>query len=68
MDVNKKRCLVCKRKLGLADFYVCKCEKIFCKLHRYGSDHSCSYNYFEEQKIKIEKNNPIVIPKKIDKI
>ena len=34
----------CKRKLKLTDFS-CKCEKIFCRLHRLPENHNCTYDY-----------------------
>jgi len=34
----------CSKKLKLTDF-PCKCDKIFCKLHRLPEKHECTYNY-----------------------
>lgn len=34
----------CKKKIKLTDFY-CKCNKIFCTIHRLPEYHDCSYNY-----------------------
>ena len=36
----------CNRKLKLTD-YVCKCNKIFCKIHRLPENHECVYDYKE---------------------
>lgn len=41
-----KRCQFrdCKKKLPLTKF-MCKCEKYFCDIHRYQSEHDCTFNY-----------------------
>tara|TARA_Y100001970_G_scaffold294332_2_gene450857 strand:+ start:3698 stop:4057 length:360 start_codon:yes stop_codon:yes gene_type:complete len=65
---NKKRkCNVCKKKLGLIPFK-CKCEKMFCSLHRYAEDHQCPYDYKTEGINKIIKDNPKVVAEKIIRI
>jgi hypothetical protein len=43
----KKRCCEkegCGKKLELTAF-PCKCQKLYCALHRYQDEHDCSYNY-----------------------
>ena len=40
----------CQRKLKLTD-QECKCEKIFCRFHKFPEDHKCDYNY-KSQDIK----------------
>lgn len=34
----------CKTTLTLANI-TCKCEKKFCSIHRYPSDHDCSFDF-----------------------
>ena len=57
----------CNRKLKLTD-YACKCEKIFCKIHRLPEDHNCVYDYKENnnKQKKIEAMKCIL--DKIEKI
>lgn len=38
----------CNKKLKLTDMY-CKCEKIFCKIHKFPEDHKCDFNYNSEE-------------------
>ena len=64
---KKKKCKVCKKKLGLLPFK-CKCEHIFCSLHRYAEDHNCTFNYKDEYMTNFNKNNPKVVAEKIAKI
>ena len=37
----------CNKKLKITDMS-CKCEKIFCKIHKFPEDHKCSFNYKSE--------------------
>ena len=64
---KKNKCNVCKKKLGLIPFK-CKCEKMFCSLHRYAEDHQCPYDYKTEGINKIIKDNPKVVAEKIIRI
>jgi len=47
-----KRCAVCRTKLGYIS-WDCRCNQIFCSLHRYPEEHTCSFdhNAFEKQKL-----------------
>ena len=38
------KCFKCHKKLGLLGTE-CKCNYVFCNLHRLPEDHDCSYNY-----------------------
>ena len=64
---KKKKCKICKKKLGLVPFK-CKCNNIYCSLHRYAEDHNCVYNYKDEYQKNFSKNNPKVIAEKVPKI
>lgn len=61
------RCPVCNKKLKLTDIK-CKCEKIFCSLHRYPNMHDCSFNFKLLDRDIIEKNNPKIVLDKVIKI
>lgn len=57
---DKRFCSICNAKIKLIDTIICRCRcnQIFCKVHRI--DHMCSYDYYEEYKtcnnlVKIEE-------------
>jgi len=64
---KKNRCFVCKKKLGLTGFS-CRCEGLFCPVHRYSDKHDCKFDYKELGAEEIEKSNPVVVASKIQKI
>lgn len=61
------RCFSCKKRVGLTGFK-CRCENVFCSLHRHSDKHVCSYDYKTAGRDAIAKANPIVKAEKIDKI
>lgn len=63
------RCCICNKRIGLLGFQ-CKCDKIklFCSLHKYPTDHSCDFDFKENAKKILEKNNPKIISDKIIKL
>jgi len=63
----KKRCFSCNKKVGLTGFK-CRCENLFCGLHRYSDQHDCTFDYKTEGRAKLEKDNPQVVGSKIRKI
>lgn len=58
------RCSVCNKNTFE---YKCKCDDVlvFCAKHRYAEEHNCIYNFKEEQRKKIENENPKI---EIDKV
>ena len=62
------KCMICRRKVPtiFLDVYTCKCNNIYCPVHR--NDHSCTYNYYKEHQKKLKKENPIIIKEKMIKI
>ena len=60
------RCPICKKKSHLS--FKCKCGKEFCIRHRYPEEHSCSYDKVKEQLEQLKKDNPKIVPSKLDKI
>jgi len=64
---KKRRCGVCKKKIGLTGFE-CRCGGLFCSMHRYADVHACTFDYKEDGKEKIRKANPVVEDAKITKI
>jgi hypothetical protein len=60
------RCAKCSKKLLIE--YKCKCEMIFCITHLYSEMHSCTYDYKQDEKKRIEQSLPCVITPKMEKI
>jgi hypothetical protein len=68
--MKRNRCSLqeCNKKLKLFEESPCKCGLFFCMAHRFADLHNCSYDYKQEQKEKIKKENPAVINDKIVRI
>ncbi len=62
-------CDYCKtKKVGLIPF-TCKCDyKNLCTKCLLPFDHNCNYDYKKEWKAKLEKQLPIVVADKLNKI
>lgn len=54
----------CKKKIKLVHIK-CKCDKVFCDKHRLPETHKCTYDYKNEGRKILKKNNPVIINKKI---
>ncbi|KAJ1490038.1 hypothetical protein T484DRAFT_1778409 [Baffinella frigidus] len=65
--VEKTRCLTCNKKVGLLGFK-CRCEGLFCGVHRYSDKHECSFDYKSAGRAELEKANPNVTAAKVEKI
>jgi len=63
----KSRCEVCRKKVGLTGF-TCRCDGLFCAVHRYSDKHDCSFDYRCHGQQEIRKNNPVIIGEKVNKI
>lgn len=61
------RCSFCNKRVGLTGFK-CRCEYVFCSLHRYSDKHNCLFDYKGAGHDAIAKANPIVKADKVDKI
>ncbi len=63
----KLSCGVCNKKLPI--FVIkCKCNKNYCSIHRYSTEHNCEYDYQTEFKKELTKNNNKIKVMKVDKI
>ena len=63
-------CSYCnKRKVSIIPF-TCKCNSALqlCSKCRMPEDHNCTYDFKTDARKKLEKENPLVIGKKIDVI
>lgn len=71
----KNRCSICKKKLNLVEQNAghCKCNEVFCAKHRCvrtnssspGHCHPCTFDYLQEQKQLLNKQNPVIKYEKI---
>jgi hypothetical protein len=61
---NKKRCFKCNIKLELAirEIGRCRCDYVFCQLHRLPEQHDCIYDH--KEKGRQEAREKMVSPKK----
>jgi len=64
---KKKRCLKCKKKLGVMPFN-CKCGNLFCSGCRHPESHECTFDFKTEAKEQLERQNPIIKFNKINPI
>ena len=66
---GKLRCSFCNKKMGIIS-YPCKCEGIFCSLHRYTHSHNCPLKEKQKKAVKetIQKQNPKMKGTTLDKI
>ncbi len=65
--LTRNRCNKCNKKLKLTAFK-CRCDHFYCDAHRYSSCHDCPFDYKKRGRELLEKNNPLVVHKKIDKV
>lgn len=61
------RCSSCRKRVGLTGFN-CRCGNLFCAVHRYSDKHACPFDYRTAARDAIAKSNPVIKPKKLDKI
>jgi len=62
------RCHSCKKKIGIACRYQCRCGLVFCTTHRYPETHDCTFDYKTEGRNKIREANPVIVARKIQEI
>ena len=64
---DKGRCFSCNKKVGLLGIE-CKCDYVFCNLHRLPEAHECDVDYRKLGQAKLLKENQLVAPSKIAEI
>ena len=60
-------CWGCKKRVGMRG-YTCKCGYTYCKKHRLPESHECEFDYINEGKMMLAKDNPNLKPEKMEKI
>jgi hypothetical protein len=67
IQLDTTRCWSCNKKVGLLGFK-CRCDYVFCSMHRYSDKHTCSFDYKAMGRANLEKANPVIKGSKVDKI
>lgn len=67
-STGKLRCFHCNKKLGIIMVMKCHCNQYFCSAHRYKEVHNCNYDYKENGRKQLERENPLVCTQKLPKI
>ena len=68
---KRKRCnhKECKKKLSFMDIQMaCKCKQCFCAKHRPLTMHVCSANHVKINQEYLIKNNPVIVPSKLNMV
>ena len=59
----------CNKKISFIDKQMsCKCKLIFCSSHRSITKHKCTANHVQLNKAYLIKNNPAIIPSKLNMV
>jgi hypothetical protein len=64
---TKSRCEACRKKVGLLGF-ACRCGGTYCGMHRHAGAHDCGFDYKVAGREQIARQNPLVVPSKLDRI
>eukprot|EP01026_Neomeris_dumetosa_P000519 TRINITY_DN10130_c0_g2_i1.p1 TRINITY_DN10130_c0_g2~~TRINITY_DN10130_c0_g2_i1.p1 ORF type:complete len:239 (-),score=36.90 TRINITY_DN10130_c0_g2_i1:735-1451(-) len=62
---NRNRCYACDKKVGIQGMQ-CKCGFIFCSRHRQPEDHNCDFDFKEQGRQNLARNNPQVTGSKMN--
>ena len=62
------RCQQCRKKVGLAAGFKCRCGLLFCGQHRYAEAHNCTFDYKTAEREKLSANKPLVQASKVERI
>lgn len=64
---KSNKCGICKKKLGLVPF-TCRCGGDYCSIHRYETEHGCTFDHKTFGRQQLEKDNKKIVADKIEKI
>jgi hypothetical protein len=67
IQADTTRCWSCNKKVGLLGFK-CRCDYVFCSMHRYSDKHTCSFDYKAMARANLQKANPVIKGAKVEKI
>jgi hypothetical protein len=63
--VARNSCRVCKKRLGPALSFDCRCGSLFCGAHRYSDKHGCLFDYQAQAQAQYQRENPKVNGQKL---
>uniref|UniRef100_A0A6C0ETZ6 AN1-type domain-containing protein n=1 Tax=viral metagenome TaxID=1070528 RepID=A0A6C0ETZ6_9ZZZZ len=66
MNTAKHGCQNCRRKTIMT--ITCKCNMTVCITCRHPDNHKCTFDFQEEAKQKIIKENPVISGEKLERI
>jgi len=64
---HTNRCFTCNKRVGLTGFK-CRCDYVFCGTHRLPEEHHCDFDYKTTGREQLLKNNPLVVPSKLNRV
>lgn len=67
VQTDTTRCWSCNKKVGLLGFK-CRCDYVFCSMHRYSDKHPCPFDYKAMARANLQKANPVIKGAKVEKI
>jgi len=59
-------CFYCKKETIM--LFNCKCEYSFCLKHRLPESHRCTFDFYNHNKDKLKRENPVIQGSKLQKI
>ena len=68
MKVPRDLCEVCGKRVKLFSLITCKCEKNLRKQHFAAENHACEFDYRSHGRQELEQQNPVVKPRKVEKL
>lgn len=66
--MEKVCCNHCEKKLKIFNQFTCRCEKIFCTIHRHFNTHDCKFDWKAYDRKNIQIANPQIVGDKLIKI
>lgn len=64
---KKNRCKVCRKNVGLLGF-TCRCEGLYCPMHRHAEEHDSPFDYKTMGRDKLIEDNPMVKADKFQRL
>ena len=64
--MSKTICSFCKKSNLI--IFTCKCGQIYCMAHKLPESHNCCHDFKADGIIELSKENPKIIPLKLEKI
>lgn len=65
---SRSRCAVCRKAVGLAMTFKCRCGNVYCGAHRHAEAHQCTFDYKSLGRSMLNENLPRMDDVKLSKI